>query len=141
MKKMLTCAISAVSLLAGISAVSIPFAYAQKAEPVAYKDAAMTEVVEHTAVEYKVNANGQSYGIGAAAEYVEDLPDLVAAVGDNGVEGYVYASELLKSPSNPTEALEYKRKIDSGEYVPAVINVYESDGKTVVDTLTEILPD
>lgn len=139
MKKMLTCAISAVSLLAGVSAVSIPFAYAQKAEPIAYKDAAMTEVVEHTAVEYKVNANGQSYGIGADAEYVEDLPDLVAAVGDNGVEGYVYTSELLKSPSNPTEALEYQRKIDSGEYVPAVINVYESDGKTVVDTLTETL--
>lgn len=139
MKKMLTCAISAASLLAGFSAVSIPLVYAQKAEPVAYKDAAMTEVVEHSAVEYKINANGQTYGIGAAAEYVADLPDLVAAVGDNGVEGYVYASELLKSPSNPTEALEYKRKIESGEYVPAVINVYESDGKTVIDTLTETI--
>ncbi len=42
MKKMLTCAISAVSLLAGVYAVSIPLAYAQKAEPVAYKDAAIT---------------------------------------------------------------------------------------------------
>lgn len=99
----------------------------------------MTEVVEHSAVEYKINANGQSYGIGAHAEYVSDLPDLVAAVGDNGVEGYVYASEFLKSPANPTGALEYKKKIESGEYVPAVINVYESDGKTVVDTLTETL--
>lgn len=140
MKKMLSCVISAVSLIAGISVISIPISYAKKENPAIYTDAEMTEKVEHTVTKYEVNKNGQTFGMSDTA-YVEDLPDLISAMGDNGNLGYIYASELFKSPSSPEEALAYQNKLDNGEYTPRVINVYKSDGKTVIDTLTETLPD
>ena len=140
MKKVLSCIVSAVSIMAGVSVVAVPVAYANISKPAVYKDAEMTQEVEHTHSDYRVNANGQTYGIGDA-EYVEDLPDLIAAMGDNGRLGYVYTSEFLKTPSSPEEAVAHQKALESGEYTPRVINVYESDGKTVVDTLTETLPD
>lgn len=142
MKKTLSFVIPVVSIIVGISAVSIPVAaYANRDKLVAYKDAAMTQEVEHTHSDYKINANGQTYGIGDA-EYIEDLPDLMSAMGDNGNLGYIYTSDLLNNkPSTPEEAVAYQKALESGEYTPRVINVYESDGKTVIDTLTETLPD
>jgi len=139
MKKQLVIFFTA-SIVFCISVVSIPVAYANKNRSAVYKDAEMTQEVEHTHSEYKINSNGQTYGIGDA-EYVEDLPDLISAMGDNGILGYIYTSELLKTPSSPKEAVAYQKKLDNGEYIPRTINVYESDGKTVIDTLTETLPD
>lgn len=140
MKKALSCIVSVASIIAGVSIVSIPVAYANRNKPAVYKDSEMTQEVEHTHSDYKINANGQTYGIGDA-EYVEDLPDLMSAMGDNGKLGYVYTSDLLKTPSSPEEAVIYQQALENGEYTPRSINVYEADGKTVIDTLTEELPD
>ena len=135
MKKALSCVISAVSIIAGVSVVSIPIAYANKEKIAVYEDAEMTREVEHIHSDYEINSNGQTYGIGDA-EYVEDLPDLMSAMGDNGKLGYIYTSELLKTPSCPEEAVAYQKALENGEYTPRVLNVYASDGKTVIDTLT-----
>lgn len=162
MKKMLSYVVSAVSLLVGITAVSVPIVCANtnKENTVAYEDSAiiqevenenadkerivmyydadMTQEVEHNYPDYSVNANGQTYGIGGEANYVEDFPDLIAVRGDNGKSGYVYTSEFFESPvSCPEEAVAYQKAVDNGEYTPKVLNVYESDGETVIDTFTE----
>lgn len=138
MKKSLNFAVIAVSLVAGFSAVSIPFVYAGKDSVVMYHDAEMTQPVEHIYGEYEVNENGQTYGVGYA-NYVEDLPDLQRAEGDSGIIGYVYTEDLLHkgAPKNPEEAVAMMEAIENGTYVPKVINVYESDGVTVIDTFTE----
>lgn len=135
MKKAMVCA---VSLLAGICVISVPVVYARTSSPVLYSDEECTKPIPHVDIDYPVNENGQTYGTGEDAVYVDDLPTLVSAVGDNGKKGYVYADELLSSPvKNPEEAVEYMKSIKDGTYVPRSINVYEADGKTVIDTMTE----
>ncbi|MDE6780522.1 MAG: hypothetical protein K2J40_03565 [Ruminococcus sp.] len=137
MKKSFNFAAIAISLAAGFSVVSIPLVYASKDSPVAYYDAEMTQPVEHIHSEYEVNENGQTYGIGDA-NYVEDLPDLQLAEGDNGIIGYVYTEDLLHkgAPKNPEEAVAQMEAMKNGTYVPIVMNVYEANGVTVIDTFT-----
>lgn len=110
---------------------------ARKVRPVEFSDAEKTQIVEPSSYGYALNSNGQTYG-NANAENVQDLPDLAAVVGDNGYRGYVYSRELLgDSPSSPSDAVERQEAKDNGTYVPKVLNVYEVDGITVIDTFTE----
>lgn len=138
MKKSFKLVSVVLSLIAGVSVVSIPFAYAEKDSIVMYYDDAMTQPVPHTHSEYEVNENGQTYGIGDA-NYVEDLPDLQRVIGDNGIIGYAYTEDLLYkgAAKNPEEAVAQMEAIANGTYEPVVMNVYESDGVTVIDTFTE----
>lgn len=139
MKKPFKMVAVALSLIAGVSAVSIPlaYAYAGKESVVMYYDEAMTQPVPHTHSEYEVNENGQTYGIGDA-NYVEDLPDLMCVIGDNGIKGYAYTEDFLYkgAAKNPEEAVAQMEAKANGTYVPVVIDVYESDGVTVIDTFT-----
>jgi hypothetical protein len=60
----------------------------------------------------------------------ERIPELISAVGDSGIEGYVrYADLEGPQPSSPEEAMRM-----SG--VERVIPVYAEDGKTVMDQYT-----
>jgi hypothetical protein len=56
--------------------------------------------------------------------------ELVPAVGDNGVLGYIYMDDLKGGPSTPEEALAESQET-------TVLPVYAADGVTVVDHLTE----
>jgi len=58
-------------------------------------------------------------------------------MGDNGVEGYVYAYELIgESSASPEEAVALmKRREETGE-TSKVISVYDSEGENVIDTFT-----
>lgn len=88
--------------------------------------------------EYYVNADGKTIGTIPEAESEDKFPDLIPVVGDNGKAGYVYVSELNgDTPSSPEEAVKRHEAIANGTYEPRVINVYEADGKTVIDTFTE----
>lgn len=94
---------------------------------------------ESTKNKYAVNSKGQTYG-NADSEFSNDLPDLVSVVGDNGYKGYVYSFELFSNkPATPSEALKIQEAKDNGTYVPKILNVYESDGTTIIDTFTEDL--
>ncbi len=141
MKRVLRCATSTLALIAGIAAVSVPMVYACKDNAVPSNEGNMTVPVDPV-VECSINAGGQTYGL-AIAESIEDLPDLVAVVGDNGKTGYVYADELFDAPKTPDEATKYQEArqeaIDNGTYAPKVYDVYEADGKTVIDTFTEAI--
>jgi hypothetical protein len=60
----------------------------------------------------------------------ERIPELIRAVGDSGIEGYVRFEDLEgPRPSSPEEALEF-----SG--TDRVIPLYAEDGRTVIDTYT-----
>lgn len=142
MKKSFKLVTIALSLIAGVSAVSIPFVRADEkmAEGVPYisnEDGTLTPA-PHIEGNYEVNENGQTYGV-AVGNYFEDFPDLQPVLGDHGIEGYVYTEELLHkgAAKNPEEAVALMEARANGTYEPVVMNVYESDGITVIDTFTE----
>lgn len=72
-------------------------------------------------LEVKTNSLNQSYGEAFVAKKMNLDLDLISAVGQNGVEGYIYSSEL---PHNIANYVPYDHEI----------NVYASDGITVVDS-------
>lgn len=90
---------------------------------------------------YSLNESGQTYGSAMFAESIDARPDLMAAVGNNGVSGYIYSAELEKeNPKTPAEALAAQEMYDAlitdwdGE-APIIIRtipLYASDGKTVI---------
>lgn len=92
----------------------------------AYSDAVKNQEKEEYNAEdhYGVNDSGLTYGSAAWATDIDDEPDLILAQATNGEIGYVYNDELDgETPASPEEA-----KNEPGY----VINVYESDGQTVI---------
>lgn len=81
---------------------------------------------------YPKNEFGETYGSNALAETSEQEPDLVAAVGTRGEEGFVRKEDLsLPDPSSPAEAV--KRQLEQelsggGRLLP----LYEVDGRTII---------
>jgi hypothetical protein len=69
-------------------------------------------------------------GDGIVSDHGEErIPELIRAVGDNGVSGYIrYEDYSGSQPTNPEEALRMPKD--------EVISVYAADGVTVVDHLT-----
>lgn len=58
-------------------------------------------------VTIRINFNGQTYGTALVEMYGEECPDLISAVGENGVEGYILATDLDRNLcSTLEEALE-----------------------------------
>lgn len=92
---------------------------------------------------YKVNNSGQTYGnVDPNIAPVDQVfPELIAAIGIDGTEGYVYASDLDgEQPSSPEEAIKYMENLDKAtaaakaakqEYL-RYIPLYKSDGVTVI---------
>jgi hypothetical protein len=64
-----------------------------------------------------------------------DFSDLVAVVGDHGVEGYVRSRELFRDPNDdpatPEAALAMQAKAED-----RVLPVFAADGRAQVDTFT-----
>lgn len=84
-----------------------------------------------------VNARGETFGSGETATADADLPDLVAAFGSNGEQGYVKATDLAVTPPSPNELPN-----DAGGAPAATIGagteipLYESDGTTIIGSFT-----
>lgn len=77
--------------------------------------------------QYEKNANGETYGYAIQSETIGYEPDLIAATGTNGEDGYVRGTDLDGPvPSSPEEAIAMQSP--NGRYIP----LYESDGKTVI---------
>lgn len=143
MKKPFKLVAAVLSLVAGVSVVSIPFVHADEEpeEGVVYtcnEDGTLTPA-PHVEGNYEVNDNGQTYGVCVDSVYIEDAPDLQPVIGDNGIKGYVYTEDLLHkgAAKNPEEAIAQMEAKKNGTYEPVVMNVYEADGITVIDTFTE----
>lgn len=87
---------------------------------------------------YPANSVGQTYGtlpVDVTTLPLDEIPDLVKVVGDQGVEGYAYAGALLGvgdvAPATPQEALRLQN-VTFATQIP----VFAADGVTIVDTFT-----
>ncbi|MDE6025792.1 MAG: hypothetical protein K2G45_10110 [Lachnospiraceae bacterium] len=80
------------------------------------------------------NSKGEIYGQEPLLEAYGIQPDLIAAIGDNEIHGYVYAEDLEGFvPNTPEEAIAYQ---NSHHGISRVINVYDCEGEIVLDTFT-----
>ena len=92
----------------------------------------------HATVDYEINENGQTYGTTPDSVYLEDYPDLISVIGNNGKQGYIYKEDYIGDlPDSPEEAEKIAEAQHNGTDEPRTFNVYASDGKTVIDTFTE----
>ena len=92
----------------------------------------VAELIEHG---YPVNARGETYGPAGFEEWLGE-PDLVLAIGKNGVQGYIRQSEEAEASGSgrvhsPEEALAWNEYVQTRG--PVEIPVYREDGETVVD--------
>ena len=103
-----------------------------------YLDPEHTIRAPHADVGYQINENDQTYGTAPDSVYPEDYPDLISVIGDNGKQGYIYKEDYFGDIAmSPEEAEKITEAQRSGTYEPQTLNVYASDGKTVLDTFTE----
>lgn len=79
---------------------------------------------------YPINEQGQTYGQGPYPAGTTQVPDLISATGENGVNGYVKATDLNSNVSTPEEAYAYQKSMEELGYKS--IPLYKSDGKTVI---------
>ena len=80
----------------------------------------------------QVNSSGETFGSMLFVTNYEDRPDLIAAVGVDGVEGYIRKSDFDgEMPSSPEEAVKL---MHSPEYLytARVVPLYDSEGKKVI---------
>jgi hypothetical protein len=77
------------------------------------------------------NELGETYGSGLSLTPYEREPDLLKAIGVDGTEGYIRLTEADgPQPKTPEEAIEMMSRPEYKE--KRVINLYESDGITVI---------
>lgn len=82
---------------------------------------------------FGVNENGETYG-----NYFQSMeagidPDLIYAQGENGILGYVRASDLEEPlPESPEAALALQAERQASGYTGHYINLYNSDGVTII---------
>lgn len=110
-------------IVGGLVVVGGGFAVAPILGDLFTQSVAPTSEILGAPVEYPVNDAGETYG----SPVDGSVPDLIAARSDDGVIGYVRVSELdqqrnlAKSTTNPDAVF--------------AVDVYESDGVTVVGSL------
>jgi hypothetical protein len=87
------------------------------------------EYVNQVTTTWKVNANGQTYGV----ENSHGVPDLIAAVASNGRQGYIKKNELdAANGSNVTSQAEALKWQQAHAGATTDIPVYDSDGTSVI---------
>lgn len=88
-------------------------------------------------VGYSVNANNETYGLGILAETLGIEPDLIAAVGRDGTEGYVRSEDLSPTPSNPKEAVVMAELAQTDRCIP----LYNLDGEVIGEFMLNAVED
>ena len=80
----------------------------------------------------KVNASGETYG---TLSQQGEMPDLIAAVANNGKKGYIKKTDVeANSPTCPADAVRKMEKMErAGD---RTIPVYKADGITIIGDFT-----
>lgn len=79
--------------------------------------------------EYAKNQSGETYGSLSKAETDIDAPELISAVGTNGVSGYIRRGDFVRPlPQSPEQALAEQATRPLWRTMP----LYEKDGQTVI---------
>ena len=82
---------------------------------------------------YPTNENGETYGSDALASLVGEHPDLMSAIGTNGVKGYIRRTDLNPEFSSAEEKAEYM----AHQSEPRTIPLYDKDGNVIGTFLLE----
>lgn len=111
-------------IVGGVVVVGVAFAAAPALGDMLSSSMGNNATIVGEPLEYDVNAAGETYG----SPFAGTVPNLIPTLSDEGDIGYVRVSELdqqrnlAKSTTNPDAVFS--------------VEVYESDGVTVVGTLT-----
>lgn len=82
---------------------------------------------------YRTNAAGETYGTLAQAETIGYESDLILAVGENDVTGYVKSADLnAENNLSPQEAVELQNQRIAEGYTGTYVPLYDKDGETVI---------
>ena len=74
--------------------------------------------------EYQINSLGETYGSALSAYTIGEEPELIAAIGVDGTEGYVKACDLSPEYFSPEEMV-------NNSMVTREIPLYDSEGNTI----------
>lgn len=80
---------------------------------------------------FPVNRNGESYGDVEMAKHIGYNPDLIAAIGNGGVEGYLRLSDMRPDITCEADILAYYKSLEDNPDIP----LYDVNG-TVIGTFT-----
>lgn len=78
---------------------------------------------------YPVNANGETYGPTLPDENAEE-PDLILALGEGGITGYIKVTDTDDGVTSPEEALAYMEFAEKRDDFS--IPLYMQDGETII---------
>lgn len=76
---------------------------------------------------YPVNQNGETYGSDSLASLVGEHPDLMSAVGVNGVKGYIRRTDLNPEFNSETEKAAYMARQNQARTIP----LYDKEGTVI----------
>lgn len=77
---------------------------------------------------YPINANGETYGSYLDRHKYGYAPDLIAALGDDGTEGYIRREDFAPELGGSLEELrQYQAHVDANPAIP----LYDLDGKVI----------
>lgn len=97
------------------------------AAPAAGYDTAGSTAERAAVTSYPTNANGETYGSYLDRNTVGRAPDLIAAVGANGAEGYLRLNDIAPELSTLEEIRQYQAQVDADPTIP----LYDLDGKVI----------
>lgn len=90
-------------------------------------------VSPRTLIQPEINENGEIYGSEFFLNELGIQPDLISAIGDNGVLGYVKSSDLdIAQADSLEEAINCSNTVKTNRTIP----LFNSDGVTVIGTFT-----
>ena len=75
---------------------------------------------------YPTNARGETYGSYLDRNTVGQAPDLIAAMGENGVEGYIRLNDIAPELFTLEEIRQYQAQVDANPVIPLYdLDVYK----------------
>lgn len=86
---------------------------------------------------YSVNENNETYGSGLLTETIGIEPDLIAAVGIDGTEGYVRSEDISPTPSTPQKAVAIASLAKTDRCIP----LYNLDGEVIGEFIVNAVED
>lgn len=76
---------------------------------------------------YPTNAKGETYGSYLDRNTVGQAPDLIAAMGENGVKGYIRLNDIAPELFTLEEIRQYQAQVDANPVIP----LYDLNGKVI----------
>lgn len=86
--------------------------------------------------DYPINSKGEAYGSAMLASVVGYEPDLISAIGTDGVEGYLRLEDTLANIRTPEEAAAYMETY----YEDSVLPLYNSEGEVIGTFVQDLNP-